>query len=65
LDLGIKGDSMSLKEKFIDKLGTLVEEFESKTGVELKSIEFERLNVDSEDSLVNESIITKIELKMS
>lgn len=56
---------MSLKEKFIDKLGTLVEEFESKTGVELKSIEFERLNVDSEDSLVNESIITKIELKMS
>ena len=56
---------MSLKEKLIDKLGILVGEFEGETGVELNSIEFDRLSVDSEDSLVNESIITKIELKMS
>ena len=56
---------MSLKEKFVDKLAEVVGEFESETGIELNSIEFERLNVDSEDSLVNESIIIKIELKMS
>jgi hypothetical protein len=56
---------MSLKEKFINKLAELVREFESETGVEINSIEFERLNVDSGDSLVNESLITKIELKMS
>jgi hypothetical protein len=56
---------MSLKEKFVDKLAELVGEFESEAGIELNSIEFDRLSVDSGDSLVTESIITKIELKMS
>lgn len=57
-------DEMSLKEKFVESLAILVREFEDKTGVEVFGIDFDRMSIDSEGQLSEETAIMRIKLEM-
>jgi hypothetical protein len=53
------------KEKFLNGLVTFVGKFEQETGVEIKNIDFKRIDDTAFlGGVTEETIITKIELEM-
>jgi len=55
---------MNLKEKFAKELLNIVNDFEKETGVNIKNINFERVNTTRVDRPFQESTISQIEMKM-
>lgn len=56
---------MNPKEIFLKELMAKVEEFESATGVHIKSVDFERFGTRDAGDISNKSVITAIQLNFA